>query len=275
MAGKVMGWVFKLNVELRPEDLLVLLAYADHAHADGTHIFPGVKLIAKKTRRSVRSVQYSTRRLVGLGLLVPDGKGRHGTNMWHIPVPWGDDGDTGDIPDGATDFTTTRAQMVQPVASMEQAGMVQPGTQMVQPVSLNGAIAVAPKPSLTVKESIALVKRPAIERPVIPEEGDVEEHGPSGSTSALATEGSPSDPATLATLLIMENDYLVKSNKFLPGKGEFRIARNEDLQLALERGVEAYQKVQQVYGNAHSKIPDRAALRVSLEQQFPSKDPPE
>lgn len=274
MAGKVMGWVFKLDIELRPEDLLILLAYADHAHADGTHIFPGVKLIAKKTRHSDRSVQYSTRRLVDLGLLVPDGKGPHGTNQWRIPVPWKGDAD-GDTPDGATNFTPTPVQMVQPVASMGQGGMVQPGTQMVQPVSSNGARAVAPEPSLTVKEPSALVKRPAAEQPASSEhKGDEQEpeQGPGGSTSAISTKGNPPDPATLTRLLSTEYDVLVRSTKYSSSKKEYAIARNEDLRMALKQGgLEPYYTFKQVYRDAYPKIPDRAALRASVEQFFPSK----
>jgi len=163
MAGKVMGYVFTLDVELRPEDLLVLLAYADHAHADGTGIFPGVKLIAKKTRHCERSVQYSTRRLADLGLLMPDGKGPHGTNQWRIPVPWAT-GDTDDTPNGAIDFTPEAAGMVQRVAPVGQEEGVQPGTRMVQPVSLDSARAVAPKPSGTAIEPSPLVKRASTDR---------------------------------------------------------------------------------------------------------------
>lgn len=38
-------------------ELLTALAYADHAHDDGTSIRPSVKYIAKKTRQSERTVQ--------------------------------------------------------------------------------------------------------------------------------------------------------------------------------------------------------------------------
>ena len=44
-------------------EMLLALAIADHAHDDGTHIYPSVSALAKKTRQSERTVQYQLRKM--------------------------------------------------------------------------------------------------------------------------------------------------------------------------------------------------------------------
>lgn len=51
-------------------EMLLALAMADHAHDDGTHIFPSIARLAEKTRQSERSVQYQLRRMEQSGWLV-------------------------------------------------------------------------------------------------------------------------------------------------------------------------------------------------------------
>ncbi len=51
-------------------EMLLALALADHAHDDGTHIFPSIAHLALKTRQSERSVQYQLRRMEESGWLV-------------------------------------------------------------------------------------------------------------------------------------------------------------------------------------------------------------
>ncbi|HHA2908964.1 TPA: helix-turn-helix domain-containing protein [Stenotrophomonas maltophilia] len=51
-------------------EMLLALALADHAHDDGTHIFPSIARLAEKTRQSERSVQYQLRRMEQSGWLV-------------------------------------------------------------------------------------------------------------------------------------------------------------------------------------------------------------
>ncbi|WP_262222128.1 helix-turn-helix domain-containing protein [Stenotrophomonas maltophilia] len=51
-------------------EMLLALALADHAHDDGTHIFPSIARLADKTRQSERSVQYQLRRMEQSGWLV-------------------------------------------------------------------------------------------------------------------------------------------------------------------------------------------------------------
>lgn len=76
MSAKVTGMVFDRYAEGGGE-MLLALALADHAHDDGTSIFPSIAHLAKKTRQSPRSVQYQLRRMEESGwlILVSGGKG--------------------------------------------------------------------------------------------------------------------------------------------------------------------------------------------------------
>ena len=63
----------------------IALAYADHAHDDGSHIYPSVEYMAWKTGYSRRSVQMITKQLVDIGVLVPEDKdGPNGTNRYQM-----------------------------------------------------------------------------------------------------------------------------------------------------------------------------------------------
>jgi DnaD/phage-associated family protein len=123
MSVKVMGLVWDLEME--PNEKLVLLAYADHASHDGTGIWPAVATIMKKTGYSERSVQAITRSLEEKGLLVEDGSGPKGTNKWRV---------------GGAIFAPADSAGVQPTA---------PGGAENAPV---GVQPTAPEPSLTIKE---------------------------------------------------------------------------------------------------------------------------
>ena len=57
------------NSRARGTSLLVMLALADWASDDGGNIYPAIETIAKKTRISVRAVQYEIRKLTDLGEL--------------------------------------------------------------------------------------------------------------------------------------------------------------------------------------------------------------
>lgn len=62
----------------------IALAYADHAHDDGSHIYPSVGYMAWKTGYSERAVQTLTKELVETGVLVPTGSGPAGTNKYRM-----------------------------------------------------------------------------------------------------------------------------------------------------------------------------------------------
>ena len=69
MSVKVTGMVFE-RYSTGGGEMLLALALADHAHDDGTHIFPSIARLAAKTRQSERSVQYQLRRMEACGWLI-------------------------------------------------------------------------------------------------------------------------------------------------------------------------------------------------------------
>ncbi|WP_369916509.1 helix-turn-helix domain-containing protein [Xanthomonas sp. NCPPB 3005] len=94
-------------------EMLLALAIADHAHDDGTHIFPSIAHLARKTRQSERSVQYQLRRMEASGwlILVNDGIGgrRRGrdeggrTRQYRINPEWMKGADIAPLPDAAVE----------------------------------------------------------------------------------------------------------------------------------------------------------------------------
>ncbi|PPT26858.1 helix-turn-helix domain-containing protein [Xanthomonas arboricola] len=76
MSAKVTGMVFE-RYATGGGEMLLALALADHAHDDGTNIYPSIALLAAKTRQSERSVQYQLRRMEASGwlILINDGLG--------------------------------------------------------------------------------------------------------------------------------------------------------------------------------------------------------
>lgn len=62
-------------------EFALALALADNAHDDGTHIFPSVETMARKSRQSVRAVQMHLRRMVEVGWLQRTSAGRGGRGV--------------------------------------------------------------------------------------------------------------------------------------------------------------------------------------------------
>ncbi|GHH52448.1 helix-turn-helix domain-containing protein [[Pseudomonas] boreopolis] len=110
MSAKVTGMVFE-RYPVGGGEMLLALALADHAHDDGTHIFPSIASLAVKTRQSERAVQYQLRRMEASGwlLLVNDGKGgrRRGsserglTREYRINPAWMKGADLAPLEEGA------------------------------------------------------------------------------------------------------------------------------------------------------------------------------
>ncbi|ARP52327.1 hypothetical protein ALFP_0440 [Alcaligenes faecalis] len=118
-------------------ELLTALAYADHAHDDGTGVRPSVAYIARKTRQSERTVQrYLTQmRESGWLLTVRHGDGGRGrATEYRINPLWITN------PVKLTPFTEHEAERVTNSAQKGDTG----GMKRVTPVS--------PQPSLTVLE---------------------------------------------------------------------------------------------------------------------------
>lgn len=82
MSIKIMTEVYQSGLDKALK--AIALAYADHADDNGNNIFPSVPYIAWKTGYTDRTVQRITKKLVGAGILVPDGDGPKGTNKYHM-----------------------------------------------------------------------------------------------------------------------------------------------------------------------------------------------
>lgn len=77
MSVHVQGLCFKARFKC-PKRKAVAVAMADHAHDDGTSIWPSVARLAAKTEWSERTVQRVIRELQTLGILVLVEEGGHG-----------------------------------------------------------------------------------------------------------------------------------------------------------------------------------------------------
>lgn len=146
MSVKVMSAIFDRYPHGGGE-MLLALALADHAHEDGTSVRPSVKLLAKKTRQSERTVQYQLRKMQAYGwlILVRNSSGKPGyPNEYKINSAWL----TGAESDGCNFCTGAIDNMD---GCNVEHGRVQKGAN-------TGAIAVAPKPLY--KPS---VKQPSVE----------------------------------------------------------------------------------------------------------------
>ena len=71
-------------------EFLLALALADHAHDDGSHIFPGVADMARKSRQSERAVQLHLRKMLASGWLIKErmGRGRGQHTEYRINPGW-------------------------------------------------------------------------------------------------------------------------------------------------------------------------------------------
>ncbi len=105
MSVEVMTAVFKRYPHGGGE-MLLALALADHAHEDGTHVFPKIKGLAEKTRQSERSVQYQLRRMEEAGWLIRVSHGNGGRSSateYRISHAWLKGADFASLKKSATD----------------------------------------------------------------------------------------------------------------------------------------------------------------------------
>lgn len=72
------------EMDLKPNLRLVALAYADHASADGTGMYPAIDRIAWKSGYSERQAIRLTQCLVDEGVLIADGMGPYGTSKYRL-----------------------------------------------------------------------------------------------------------------------------------------------------------------------------------------------
>lgn len=90
MSAKMTGMVFD-RYPAGGNEFALALALADHAHDDGTHIFPYVETLAKKARQSVRSVQNHLASMKEAGWLITVNAGNGGRSRateYRISPAW-------------------------------------------------------------------------------------------------------------------------------------------------------------------------------------------
>jgi hypothetical protein len=74
------------HLTVKGVDRLVLVEMANHAHDDGTGIWAAQPTLADETGLHRATIQRSQERLQAAGLLAPDGRGKHATLRWRIPL---------------------------------------------------------------------------------------------------------------------------------------------------------------------------------------------
>ena len=125
--------------------MVLALALADHAHDDGTHIFPGNDVLAKKTRVSDRTVIRMLKRFVEIGWLikVKHGNGGRGyATVYRISPAW--------IAGGELNLDRNKKGDKLTPFFGEGKGDIAVSLKGDTAVSLKGDIAVSPQPSLTI-----------------------------------------------------------------------------------------------------------------------------
>lgn len=86
MAWKIVFQVLDMPItkDFTSELKFTAIVYANFANSNGDDAFPSVATVARITGYHERSIQRYQRRLVKLGVLIPDGRGRMGTNKYKV-----------------------------------------------------------------------------------------------------------------------------------------------------------------------------------------------
>lgn len=145
MSVEVMAQVFR-RYPVGGGEYVLALALADHAHDDGSHIYPAVKSLAKKTRQSERTVQRQLLKMVCDGWLVLVSKGGNGprdTSEYCINSDWMSGLEFDALP-------KIKGDKMSPLAKSNK-GDIQNNKGDIA-VSSKGDIAVSPESSLTIRE---------------------------------------------------------------------------------------------------------------------------
>jgi hypothetical protein len=127
-------------------EYVLALALADHAHDDGSHVYPSVRSLAQKTRQSERTVQRQLLKMVNEGWLVLVCKGGNGpkdTSEYCINPDWMSGVEFDDLPKAKGDILSPLAK--------QPKGDIQNNKGDIA-VSSKGDIAVSPESSLTIRE---------------------------------------------------------------------------------------------------------------------------
>jgi hypothetical protein len=156
MSVKLMGLVWDRYPEGGGE-LNLALKLADHAHDDGTRIFPAVDTLAERTRQSKRAVQYQLRRMEEIGWLqtvaYPKG-GRGRAREYRISAEWINGAELAPFED--PEKLSTKGAEIAPIRKRKGAKRdtkpCNPEHERVQSETQNHATAVAPQQSVNVIE---------------------------------------------------------------------------------------------------------------------------
>lgn len=145
MSAKITGLVFD-RYPGGGGEMLLALALADHAHDDGSHVYPTVSSLALKTRQSERAVQYQLRRMQITGwlqLVSVACKGRGSAREYRISPDWLTGGLLEPVTDEAADLLkgANFAPFSASVCTLSEGGdgcktthkRVQPGSPSIQP----------------------------------------------------------------------------------------------------------------------------------------------
>jgi hypothetical protein len=146
------------------------LSLADHSHDDGTHIFPSVDALARKSRQSRRTVQYQLKKMRDDNWLIcthDGGGGPKDTREYHINPDWIAGAEYESLKIKGAIAVAPLAEIkgataIAPLADKKGCNLEQEGCNLeqirVQSGTNKGAIAVAPESStnhkLTIKEPI-------------------------------------------------------------------------------------------------------------------------
>lgn len=154
MSVALMGEVFR-RYPHGGNEMLLALSLADHAHDDGTRIFPSVDHLARKIRVSDRTVQTLLRKMMDEGwlLLVRDSSGGRGqTRHYRINPAWVNGEDISPLQDNAGPGSAPiNGEKVSPLGS-GNGEEVSPFGNTHKPETVktevrNGEAATSPEPS--------------------------------------------------------------------------------------------------------------------------------
>lgn len=135
-------------------EMILALKLADHAHDDGTHIFPGIASLAEKTRQSERAVQYQLRAMEKAGWLILVGQakgGRGKSREYRINPAWINGAELAPIAKDVKGANSAPIPDDAKGANGDTKGC-NPEHERVQSEALKGATAIAPESSGTTKE---------------------------------------------------------------------------------------------------------------------------
>lgn len=150
MSVKMINMVFE-RFPLPANEMVLALAIADHAHDDGTHIYPGNEKLAIKTRMSERTVIRLLKRFVTIGWLIKtknSNSGRGYANEYRISPAW----------ISGQDLTFTPNKKSDNLSPLIDNGMGDKNDGRVTPEVNKGDTVMSHQQSLTIKPTINTVR---------------------------------------------------------------------------------------------------------------------